>query len=189
MILKSRILYLSLFIVCILAGNSKSYGETSFDLMFNSTNNYKDVVVQEVINVDEIIIENYLKKGEKIKLIGLRAPKIETRRKKIDRDKNGFIIEEKVETATSVEEQALAYVKELLENEHVRLEFDSSKRDDNFNTVAYVHIIEGNIFANFEILRNGYAYLRITPPNTKYAGELRQAYKEARDEKRGFQGQ
>ncbi len=46
-----------------------------------------------------------------------------------------------------------------------------------------------NDFLNAEILRQGFANLSIRPPNMKFAKELREAYREARAEKRGLQGQ
>ncbi len=40
----------------------------------------------------------------------------------------------------------------------------------------------------FAIRRQGFASLHIRPPNTKYSDQLSAAYREAREEKRGLQG-
>ncbi|MBF0510702.1 MAG: thermonuclease family protein, partial [Candidatus Omnitrophica bacterium] len=53
---------------------------------------------------------------------------------------------------------------------------------------AYVYLPEGQM-ANAELLRKGFVRLRIVPPNVKYADKLRQAYQEAKREKRGLEGE
>jgi endonuclease YncB( thermonuclease family) len=50
-------------------------------------------------------------------------------------------------------------------------------------------LLDNELFVNAEILRQGFAFLQIRPPNTKYSKELREAYTEARLEKRGLQGE
>lgn len=168
-----------------------SSSESTFESMFKSSNQYKDVVVQEVINVDTFVIENTLRKGETIKLIGIRGPK-EFQKKKdiVKRDRFGFEIKNKAETPiTPMDDQAYEFVRELLEGKHVRLEFDSDKKDDDYKTLAYVFLMDNNTFVNVEILRQGFGYLQISPPNTKYAKQMREAYQEARKEMRGYQGE
>ena len=66
--------------------------------------------------------------------------------------------------------------------------FDSEKNSEDYKTLAYVFLLEDDTFVNAEILRQGFAFLSIRPPNMKYAKELREAYKEARAEQRGLQG-
>ena len=84
-------------------------------------------------------------------------------------------------------DQAFNFIKELLEGKRVRLEFDEQKKDIDQKTLAYVFLIKTNLFVNKEILRQGFAYLHISPPNTKYENELKKAYKEAAQEQRGLQ--
>ncbi|MCK5260375.1 MAG: thermonuclease family protein [Candidatus Omnitrophica bacterium] len=64
------------------------------------------------------------------------------------------------------------------------------KRGKSTRTLAYVFLLEGMIFL---LMRRscamGFAHLSISPPNTKYADKLRDAYKEARSGQRGLQGQ
>lgn len=163
-----------------------SFSETAFDMMFKTSDKYTDVIVKEVLSSDSFKLES----GEKIKLIGLRALKApEKKKEKTERDRYGFRIEEPASPLTPIEEKAFSFAVELLENKHIRLEFDSSKKDSDNATLAYAFLLDENIFVNKEILRNGFAHLQIIIPNTKYAQELRDAYKEAREEKRGIQGE
>jgi endonuclease YncB( thermonuclease family) len=135
-----------------------------------------------VLSADRIELKN----REMIKLIGLKAPHA-PKKKKIRRNNHNFIIEDTSPFIT-IEEKAFSFAKEFLENKLVRIEFDKQKKDEDFHTLAYVFLVDDNTFVNAEILRQGYANLHIQPPNTKYADELRNAYKEARKEKRGLQG-
>jgi len=155
--------------------------DSGANLFANSSQRYEDVIVERVIRADRILLAT----GEKIRLIGIRAPDL-PQREKVERNEYGFIIEPPVTPETTLEEQALRFVKELLENKRVRLEFDKRRTDDNLETLAYVFLSDGTM-ANVEILRQGFAYLQIEPPNFKYEDLFRAAYREARQEKRGLQ--
>ena len=151
-------------------------------LLSNKTAKDDSVFVERVIRADTLLLEN----GKKIKLIGLKAPAA-PRKKYPKTDSRGIVIEE-VSPLTSVEEQAFDYAQSLLANQQVHLEYDTQSKDENFYTLAYVFLPDGT-FVNAEILRRGYADLTLAPPNTKYADRLRQAYQEARKEKRGIHGE
>ena len=161
---------------------SKGYPEKPADPLFGDVQGYADVLVEKVISADTFVLES----GERISLIGLLSPE-PTKKKKVERDKHGFIIEDPDPTK-SIEQQALEYTKTLIEGKHLRLEFDEQRKNDDFRTLAYA-FLPNNVFVNAEILRQGFADLRIMPPNTKYAQTLREAYREARKEKRGLQGE
>ena len=180
------------FLICLLILSPSSVlGEPDVDIFFRNTNQYQDVIIKEVRGVDTMILEEKTgEKGEIIKLIGLRAPE-EPKKKREDtnRDQYGFPIKKEVSPLTPMEEIAFDFVKEILEGQHVRLEFDAEKVDESYTTIAYVFLLKNNTFVNAEILRQGYAHLSIRPPNTKYAQQLREAYKEARTQKKGYQGQ
>ncbi len=160
---------------------------TNFEYFFGNDNSkYQDVVVKKVISVDTFIIEG----GEKIKLIGLKAPEVsKVLKRNIQRDKNGFVIQPKQDLKINQNEVALDFVKGLLEGQHIRLEFDAEKKDKDYKTLAYGFLLKNDMFINSEILRKGFSYLQIIPPNLKYAKKLRLAYQEARKEKRGMQGE
>ena len=158
-----------------------SFADSGFDEMANSAVT-KDFIVERVIRADVILLDN----EKKIRLIGLIAPDA-PKSKIVKRDNYGIVIEEQ-SPETTLNNQAFDFAKKLLENKHVRLEFDFENKDENFYTLAYVFLSDGTL-ANAEILRQGYANLKIVPPNTKYADTLRTAYQEARRERRGLQGE
>ncbi|MBF0484417.1 MAG: thermonuclease family protein [Candidatus Omnitrophica bacterium] len=156
------------------------------DLLSPGYSKYQDVVVERVLNITMIKLET----GEKIKLIGLkpeRAIRRDTRDIKVDA--NGFVVEPPADAVVPVEEQAINYLRDMLEGKHVRIEFDTQKKDEDLMTLGYVFLIKDNLFVNADILRNGYAFLQVRVPNTKFNEELRGAAQEAKREKRGLQGQ
>lgn len=142
----------------------------------------KATVVEKVLSADKLRLNT----GEVIRLIGIKAPPPPPRRVR-ERDENGFFIE-KADPVTSIEEQAFQFAQNLLEGKTVILEYDLERTDVDSYTLAYVFLPPENILANAEILRAGYAVLHISLPNVKYADRLRAAYREARNEKRGLQG-
>lgn len=158
-----------------------SFGESAFELLANPTTK-KDFIVERVIRADTVLLDN----GKKFRLIGLNAPDA-PKSKVVKRDNYGIVIEEQ-SPETTLNNRAFEFAKKLLENKRVRLEFDFENKDENFYTYAYVFLEDGT-FINSEILRQGYANLKITPTNTKYADKLRQAYQDARKERKGIHGE
>jgi len=169
----------------------RAHSQSNIDFFFKNSAQYKDVVVKEIRSTNTFVLQEKVgEKGEVIKLIGLSAPDAPKKKTEdIKRDQFGFTIKEEVSPFTTIEESAMEYVKELVEGQHVRLEFDAEKNSEDFITLAYIFLLKDDTFVNAEILRQGFANLHIRPPNTKYASQLREAYKEARAEKRGLQGQ
>lgn len=140
-------------------------------------------IIEEVISTDTL----RLKSGEKVRLIGLKAESA-PQPKKIKQDQYGFIIPDE-SPLQDPEEQALEFVKSLVEGKEVHLEFDSQKRGKYEILLAYVYLKDSGLLINEEILRLGYASLSLTPPNLKYSHRLRAAYQEARREQRGMHGE
>ena len=179
----------ALFIILAPFFFSLAWGQSEMQFLLKDNKKYQNVLVKKVLKTDTIILDD----DEVIRLIGLKAPEFKEKYVEKKRDSYGFVVEEPLPPTASPEEQALKVVRELLEKQHVRLEFDSSPRDDDFTTLAYVFLFDKNknqeIFVNAEILRQGFANLSIHPPNTKYENKLRTAYQEAREQKRGLQGQ
>jgi micrococcal nuclease len=160
--------------------------ENTWDFLTLGGGKYQKIKVKKVISADTLILEN----DEKIKLIGLKAPEAPKRKiEKEERDQYGFVIEKEVDPATPLQEQAMEFVENLLLQKEVRLEFDLQKKNEKFLTFAYVFLVEGDVFVNEEIIRQGYANLQIQPPNTKYVEKLRDAYRQARQERRGLQSE
>ncbi len=161
------------------------FAESNLDFFLGGPKHYQDLVVEKVISGDTIVLET----GETIRLIGVHAPDAVRLREKIERDEHGFVVrEETPDIEIPPEQKAFEFVYELLDHKHVRLEFDVEKKDENFRTLAYVFLADSGMFVNAEILRQGYAQLRLGPPNMKYADTLREAYQEARKEQRGILG-
>ncbi len=150
--------------------------------LFRSLAQTRTGVVTRVISTGMIELEN----DEKVRLIGLKAPK-PPKPEKPDVNEYGIIIRTEDPTKT-VNERALEFARDLLEGREVRLEQDTKKIGEDFTTLAYVFLPDGTM-ANEEILRQGYADLSLDPLNRKYSERLRSAYGEAREEKRGLRGQ
>jgi len=159
-----------------------SCAQNSNDIVFKRLKSQEGVVAA-VLSTDTIVLTD----DKKVKLIGLMAPAV-PRNRKVEKDEDGFIVESKDPTST-FEERAIDFARKLLEGKRVRLELDNQVQDGDFHTLAYVFIIDDETLANAEILRQGYANLQLRPPNMKYADRLRQAYREAREEKRGLHGE
>lgn len=70
----------------------------------------------------------------------------------------------------------------------VRLEFDIDKRDKYGRFLAYVWTENGEL-VNLLMVKSGYAMLYTIPPNVKYANELREAQREARNMRLGIWGE
>ena len=171
-------IYLFLGFVFCLSGETTA-AQTDINSFFKASTDYSSVVIERVLSADTFVIEG----GKHIQLIGLQAPPA-PKRKHVKQNEYGIIIEE-VTPESSIEERALKFVKDLLGGKTVRLEFDVEHKSENSQTFAYAFLPD-ETFVNQEIVRQGYADLRIRPPNLKHEDALRQAYLEARAEKRGI---
>lgn len=140
---------------------------------------YKDIRVARALSSDRLLLEN----EEKVSLIGIKGPHA-PKLKDIKRDEHGFIIHDDDPT-TPFGIEAVGFVRSLVEDKPVRLEFDTQRRAENGDILAYVFMSDGKLL-NAEVVRHGYANLKLIPPNMKYAEELRSAYREARHEMRGM---
>ena len=161
----------------LICGNTPNvFGEMDLLELGQSPAKYDDVVVQDVLRVDTLLLES----GEIVRLIGVRAFGDPARKKKVERDEYGFVVREKMDLEVSPAERAQEYARELLEGKHVRLEFDAVPKDDEYKTLAYVFLIDGDVFVNAQVLERGFVDLQIQPPNFKYAEQLRDAYRAGR---------
>ncbi|HLD87738.1 MAG TPA: thermonuclease family protein [Candidatus Omnitrophota bacterium] len=152
------------------------------DDLINFSKKQEDGLIVKVVNTDMVVLEN----GHRLKLIGIESAGLPPR-KYVQLDKNGIPIEEKEEATIPLEEQALTYAQEIMEGKKVKIEYDIESVDPEGRRFAYVHLSDGRM-ANTELLRQGFVYLKIRPPNIKHAAELRAAYQEAKREQRGFLG-
>jgi micrococcal nuclease len=126
--------------------------------------------VEKVVDGDTFWIINQVGEREKIRLIGVDTPEMRrTRSKEI-----GYYGKE-----------ASEYVKNLLSEKKVRLEFDVSKYDRYRRTLAYVYLEDGT-FLNAHLVKMGYATLMTVPPNVKFADLFLELQQKARKKERGL---
>ncbi|MBF0593918.1 MAG: thermonuclease family protein [Candidatus Omnitrophica bacterium] len=162
-----------------LAYSSVVYAE--LNPLLQSSSKYDKVRVERALTVDTILLAG----GERVVLIGIQGPN-PPKFRDVKRDQNGFIIPDDDPT-TTFELEALRFVRGLVENKQVHIEFDAERRDEDGVLQAYVFLPDGKML-NEEAVRFGYARLQLRMPNMKYAQRLREAYKESRHEMRGLQG-
>jgi micrococcal nuclease len=172
---------LKLILVFILCAPFVARAEGVNDLI-NFSKKQEEGLIVKVVNTDLVVLEN----GHRLKLIGIESAGLPPR-KYVQFDKNGIPIEEKEEATIPLEEQALTYAQEIMEGKKVKIEYDVESIDPVGYRFAYVHLSDGRM-ANTELLRQGFVYLKIRPPNIRHAAELRAAYQEAKREQRGFLG-
>jgi micrococcal nuclease len=153
------------------------------DDLFNFSKKQEEALVVKVITSDLIVLED----GRHIKLIGIQSAG-QPPHQYAKYDEKGRVIEQSVEPTIPLEDQALTYAQELLENKKVRLEYDVDANDPSGHLCAYVYLPDGRL-ANAELLRMGFVRLKIIPPNVKYEDKLDLAYQEAKKEKRGLEGE
>ena len=149
--------------------------------LLEASTRYQSIEVTGMVSVDTLVLAD----GKKVRLIGVRGPgrpKIMAER----RDEHGFIIEDHSDPTTPVEEEAARYVRDQVQNKKVRLEFDAERRDDDGVLLVYVYLPDGTML-NEELLRRGYARLKLRSPTVKYDARFRAAYQESRREMRGMQ--
>ncbi len=124
----------------------------------------KDYVVRKIIDGETVQLES----GEIVKYIGVATPEL-------NRKEGG---------AEFYARQAVGYNKRLVFMKKVRLEFDTKKKDEKGNLLAYVFVKK--TLVNADLIRNGYARADVTGPNVKYRNALLDAEKRARADDKGI---
>lgn len=165
--MKKKIFKVVLFVIFvgILAGSAY------FFLQRKAPENlYGPYEVYKVVDGDTIWI---IKDGEKVKirLIGVDAPESvhpDTGRNSAD----GEIVSD--------------WMKELLYDTKVFLEYDVSGMDQYGRVLAYVYLSDGKTMVNELLLENGYAQVMTIQPNVKYSDEFLVAQEKARKKQKGF---
>jgi micrococcal nuclease len=128
------------------------------------------LTVTKIIDGDTFWADNGTEKGIKIRLIGVDAPES----RKTFKKEVGYFGKE-----------AKEYLKNLLTDEKVKLEFDVTKTDQYGRTLAYVYLEDGT-FVNAELVKNGFAMVMTVPPNVKYADLFLKLQQDARETNRGL---
>ncbi len=153
--------------------------QTKFSIPMGESYDYTNIMVKRVVDGDTLLLEN----GMRVRLIGIDTPEVHESDKLFrDSKRSG----EDVSTIKKLGGEAYQFTKNLVEGKRVSLEFDTDKYDKYNRLLAYVFLKNNGIFVNAEIVKQGYASLMTIPPNIKYADQLRQLYKEARESKRGL---
>lgn len=112
-------------------------------------------------------------KSEKIRLIGVDAPE------SVHPDQRRNTEEGK---------EVSKYVKNLLENRGVYLEYDVSMEDQYDRVLAYVYLEDGKTMLNELLLEEGYAAVMTVQPNSRYADHFYELQKKSQEEKKGIWG-
>jgi len=85
--------------------------------------------------------------------------------------------------------EATAHMKQLLPpGTRVRLEDDREKEDRYKRHLAYVYRVDDGLFVNAELVKSGYAEVKIYSPNDRHERDLRPLETAARSEKLGRWG-
>lgn len=79
-----------------------------------------------------------------------------------------------------------AFARRHLGGQRVALELDVEERDEFDRLLAYVWL--GRTLFNLELVREGYAWVHLVPPNLRYAELLGACQREAQESRRGLWG-
>ena len=124
------------------------------------------VTVQKATEGDTLRINPAIEGKNEVRLIGVDAPEAGTQ---------------------PFGDAAVVQANSMIEGRKVALGFDAKKTDKSGRILAYVRLPGGNLFNEFMVLA-GYAQVDVSPPNTRYAEELRAAQRQARSTKTGIWG-
>ncbi|MGM0471575.1 MAG: thermonuclease family protein [Bacillota bacterium] len=163
---KYFLLMLSLLLILNLS-NISTANTTDSNAKLNQSqlNELQKVYINRVIDGDTV----ETKSGQKIRLIGVDTPELDSIR----------------ETVQHQAKKAYHYTKKELTNQTAYLEFDVERLDQYKRTLAYLYLPDGQLFNN-QLVKAGYAYLLTIPPNLKYVDLFKQSLNKARRQKRGL---
>lgn len=135
----------------------------------NTTNNplsFEKAKVAFVYDGDTIQLTD----GRKIRYIGINTPEVGSTKK----------------PGECFSDEAQNINKQLIAGQTIEMAKDNLEIDKYGRLLRYVWIED--VFINDFMVRQGYAKIETIPPNTKYSGELKNAEKEAKENKRGLWG-
>ncbi len=138
-----------------------------------------------VVDGDTLKIQ-FQGKEENIRLIGIDCPesRINPKAQK-DAQRSG----QDIETIIAMGKRATAFTKTLVKRgDTINIDFDLQQRDRSGRLLGYVYLNDGRML-NEEIVKAGYASLMTIPPNVRYQDRFLEAYREARENKRGLWGE
>jgi micrococcal nuclease len=126
--------------------------------------------ISKHVDGDTFWVDDGSEKGMKIRFIGVDSPEP---RKVFNTP------------AEAYGKAASAYLKSLIPDSIVMLEFDVDSLDRYKRTLAYIYLPDGT-FINAKMVEDGYAQMATYPPNIKYVGLFRKLEKAARENERGL---
>lgn len=121
--------------------------------------------VTKVLDGDTIV----LKKGERVRLLGINAPEIESRYR--DGEPGGMAAKE--------------WLQKKLQGRNVSLEYDRQKQDHYERLLAHLHLSNGE-HLNLMLVEKGLAMVNLLPPNLRYADAMIRAQQRAEKQKLGI---
>jgi len=153
-----------------------------FAIFATSTYAADMATVIKVIDGDTIKIM-YQQEKQSVRLIGIDTPESRANKKA---NKDAMRSGQDVAAITTMGKQATAYAKNMVKpGDTISIEFDVQKRDKYGRLLGYVYLSDGRML-NEEIIRGGYASAMTIPPNIKYQARFLNAYRNARENKRGL---
>ena len=124
------------------------------------------VRITKVVDGDTVINN----RNERIRLIGINTPEKSRHKKR----KNPLA------------DEALQYLEKWVLNKRVLVEYDADRVDPHGRFLAHLHDRYGNI--NARMVREGYAWQAVVPPNVKYLDCYYDKEQQARQEGKGVWG-
>jgi micrococcal nuclease len=125
----------------------------------------KDAQPSDTLRVKRIVSGNTLKLkgGQKLVYLGIRAPR----------------------EHEPLYDRAKQRNEELVAGKKLKLIYESKKRDKKYRLLAYAFLKDGT-FVNKELVREGFASVRLTPNVKRFREALLEAEEEARQHGRGI---
>ena len=120
---------------------------------------------------------------KRIRLIGIDAPESRIDRKAM---KDANMSEQDIKTIIEMGKKAKNYVDDLVKRgDLITIEFDIKEKDRYGRLLCYVYLSNGKML-NEEIVKAGYANIKAIPPNVKHKDRFLNAFKFAKETKRGL---
>ncbi|MEM4267147.1 MAG: thermonuclease family protein [Candidatus Nanoarchaeia archaeon] len=127
---------------------------------------YTTSYVSQIIDGDTIELNT----GERVRYIGINAPEIKHKDKKI----------------RCLAEEAKRINAQLVLNKTVILYKDISEKDKYGRLLRYIFTIDNDVFVNDYLVRQGYAYASSFPPDVSYEKLFQEAQADAQKNERGL---
>ncbi len=147
-------------------------------LIFSRLNAWESVKVLKVIDAETFLIE-YEGGEETLSLIGIDSPKASP-------ENSAGKSSKYIDGLREREKAALEFTKSLVKKgDIVLVDFDVRKYDKAHRFVGYVYFKNGQML-NEAIIEEGYSRVVLEPPNTKFEKRFMEAYRIARESRRGM---